>query len=126
MLYDSDPKAEEEETELKVVVLLVKLFHIFNTKASALLSAIRGDTKVAATKARPVEQVGRGLHILLVDHQDSFVMTLADYFRQTGATVVTVRTPVPTVLFDDLGNGKKPDLVHTSFFFAAFILIFVF
>ena len=32
--------------------------------------------------------------ILLVDHEDSFVHTLANYFRQTGAEVSTVRSPI--------------------------------
>ena len=30
--------------------------------------------------------------ILLVDHQDSFVHTLANYLRQTGAEVATLRS----------------------------------
>jgi anthranilate synthase len=54
--------------------------------------------------------VGDGVRILLVDHEDSFVHTLANYFRQTGAKVSTVRTPVPDEAFDRL----KPDLVVLS------------
>ena len=38
-----------------------------------------------------IPQNGLGKKILLVDHQDSFVHTLANYIRQTGAQVVTVR-----------------------------------
>src|SRR5690606_25674537 len=41
---------------------------------------------------------------------DSFVHTLANYFRQTGANVSTVRSPVADELFDRL----KPDLVVLS------------
>merc|ERR1719498_1736646 len=37
------------------------------------------------------KSVGEGLNVLLVDHQDSFVHTLANYIRQTGATVTTLR-----------------------------------
>jgi anthranilate synthase len=48
--------------------------------------------------------------ILLVDHEDSFVHTLANYFRQTGAEVSTVRTPVPEAIFDRV----NPDLVVLS------------
>jgi anthranilate synthase len=58
------------------------------------------------TKKHP----GEGVKILLVDHQDSFVHTLANYFRQTGADVVTVRTPVA----DDVFDRVKPDLVVMS------------
>lgn len=96
LLYDSIPEEEEAETELK---------------ASAMLSAIRDAHKTNVSgEARAASRVGEGLSILLVDHEDSFVHTLANYFRQTGATVSTVRSPVPEELFDRL----KPDLVVLS------------
>jgi anthranilate synthase len=96
LLFDSVPEEEEAETELK---------------ASAMLSAIR-DARAgnAAAGDRSTARVGDGVTILLVDHEDSFVHTLANYFRQTGATVSTVRTPVAEELFDRL----KPDLVVLS------------
>ncbi|MBZ9791302.1 anthranilate synthase [Rhizobium sp. 3T7] len=96
LLNDSDPREEEAETELK---------------ASAMLSAIR-DAKAgnSGKVSRDVAAVGKGVKILLVDHEDSFVHTLANYFRQTGATVSTVRTPVPDEIFDRL----DPDLVVLS------------
>lgn len=96
LLNDSDPQEEEAETELK---------------ASAMIAAIR-DAKSGndASSKRGVARVGEGVNILLVDHEDSFVHTLANYFRQTGATVNTVRTPVPEEILDSL----KPDLVVLS------------
>ncbi|MGR6430134.1 anthranilate synthase [Rhizobium sp. PAMB 3174] len=96
LLFDSNPQEEEAETELK---------------ASAMLSAIR-EAKVGsnAKTQRDVAAVGKGVNILLIDHEDSFVHTLANYFRQTGATVTTVRTPVPEEVFDRM----KPDLVVLS------------
>src|SRR6187399_1348551 len=91
LLFDSIPEEEEAETELK---------------ASAMLSAIRdAKTGNAAGTERTTARVGDGVNILLVDHEDSFVHTLANYFRQTGANVSTVRTPVPEEVFDRL----KPD-----------------
>ncbi len=96
LLNDSIPEEEEAETELK---------------ASAMLSAIR-DAKAgnSGKVSRDVAAVGKGVNILLIDHEDSFVHTLANYFRQTGATVSTVRTPVPEEIFDRL----NPDLVVLS------------
>jgi anthranilate synthase len=96
LLYDSDPAEEEAETELK---------------ASAMLAAIReAGAKNSAGVERAAARVGEGLSILLVDHEDSFVHTLANYFRQTGARVSTVRTPVPDEVFD----GLQPDLIVLS------------
>ncbi|EHS50425.1 anthranilate synthase [Rhizobium sp. PDO1-076] len=96
LLNDSIPEEEEAETELK---------------ASAMIAAIR-DAKTGndAKNKRGVAAVGQGINILLVDHEDSFVHTLANYFRQTGATVNTVRSPVADEVFDRL----NPDLVVLS------------
>ncbi|MGD9915266.1 MAG: anthranilate synthase [Rhizobiaceae bacterium] len=96
LLYDSNPAEEEAETELK---------------ASAMLAAIR-DARAgnAAGSDRTTARVGEGVRILLVDHEDSFVHTLGNYFRQTGADVSTVRTPVPEQVFDEF----RPDLVVLS------------
>jgi anthranilate synthase len=96
LLNDSIPDEEEAETELK---------------ASAMLSAIRdARTGNSGKVQRDVASVGKGVNILLIDHEDSFVHTLANYFRQTGANVSTVRTPVPDEIFDRL----DPDLVVLS------------
>jgi anthranilate synthase len=96
LLYDSDPEAEERET---------------TTKASALLDAIRRPRGVAAESAATgLIHPGSARTILLVDHQDSFVHTLANYFRQTGARVVTLRAGFPHAELDRL----RPDLVVLS------------
>jgi anthranilate synthase len=96
LLNDSDPQEEEAETELK---------------ASAMISAIR-DARAGNTAkvGRDVQKVGQGVKILLVDHEDSFVHTLANYFRQTGAEVSTVRSPVAPEIYDRI----NPDLVVLS------------
>ncbi len=95
LLYDSDPDAEEAETELK---------------ASAFLEAIRGPRRSAGRPPTAVPRTGGGRRVLLVDHQDSFVHTLANYLRQTGAEVVTLRSGFPAEAFDDL----KPHLAVLS------------
>ena len=96
LLFDSDPDEEERETELK---------------ASAMLTAVREAGKSNdASGARAVSSVGEGRKILLVDHEDSFVHTLANYFRQTGAQVTTVRSPISNQVID----AHSPDLIVLS------------
>ncbi|RKQ83525.1 anthranilate synthase component I [Brockia lithotrophica] len=77
VLYASDPKAEEEETLIKVAVLM-----------QALEVPGRDDDKKQAYRPR----FGKGKRVLLVDHEGSFVHILANYFMQTGAEVLTARS----------------------------------
>ncbi|WP_417667187.1 anthranilate synthase [Roseibium sp.] len=96
LLYDSVPEDEEAETELK---------------AEAMRAAVREAGLAAKSEDKTQKaKLGEGLKILLVDHEDSFVHTLANYFRQTGADVVTYRTPVADHVFHDV----NPDLVVLS------------
>jgi anthranilate synthase len=77
LLFDSDPEAEEAETRLK---------------ASALVQAVRGVQQDAAAESGSGEALpGKGLRVLMVDHQDSFVHNLASYFRSCGAELLTLR-----------------------------------
>ena len=119
LLYDSDPAAEEAETELK---------------ASAFRDAIlrpRDDGSAAAAAAADAAALAAGAsgaiskplahRILLVDHEDSFVHTLANYLRQCDAAAVeTVRAPggvdvetlrahAPTAVVLSPGPGKPSD-----------------
>jgi anthranilate synthase len=105
LLYDSDPEAEERETELKACALL-------ETLASAGGSGDDSErlARPASTSGSGSGPAGEGLTVLLVDHQDSFVNTLADYFRQQGAAVTTLRAGFATALLDQIG----PDLVVLS------------
>ena len=98
LLYDSDPAAEEEETSIK---------------AAAFLDAVLRPRGTAAAPAEPSERAGAGRRVLLVDHEDSFVHTLADYFRQTGAEVVTLRVGLGGAGLDEL-HDLQPDLVVLS------------
>lgn len=100
LLYDSDPDEEERETHLKASALL-----------GALEASRRPSAGAAAEEPAPQPDLpGEGLKVLLVDHEDSFVNTLADYFRQQGAEVVTLRHGFPVRMLDD----HAPDLVVLS------------
>lgn len=98
LLYDSDPEEEERETHIK---------------AAALIDAIRRPREAAAPDspgAAAADRPGGGKRVLLVDHQDSFVHTLANYFRQTGAEVVTLRAGFAASEWE----AVRPDLVVLS------------
>ena len=74
-LFDSKPELEDRECQ---------------TKAAALFQALRGDAPKPLSAFAP-DASGSGKRVLLIDHDDSFVHMLADYFRQVGATVSVVR-----------------------------------
>ena len=94
LLFESDPAEEEDEIRVK---------------ASAFLDVLRPETPPAATGDGGAG-IGGGLDVLLVDHEDSFVHTLADYFRQTGAGVETRRFGFDPALLDT----GRPGLVVLS------------
>ncbi len=102
LLFDSDPVAEEKECQ---------------TKAAALFQALRGDPPKPLSSFAP-DASGSGKTVLLIDHDDSFVHMLADYFRQVGAEVSVVRyvhaqTMLATKTFDLVvlspGPGRPAD-----------------
>ena len=102
LLYDSIPAAEEKETHVKARALLETL-----AEAGRLTSAPASGAAVPVPDPPAAE---RGLRVLLVDHQDSFVHTLGDYFRQHGAEVTTLRSGFAPALLD----SYRPDLVVLS------------
>ncbi|MDR3700616.1 MAG: anthranilate synthase component I [Candidatus Sulfopaludibacter sp.] len=112
LLYDSVPAMEERETRLKAT-------GFFRTLGA-------GDRPVSASVER--EHVGAGTRLLLVDNDDCFIHTLANYARQTGADVVTYRAGFPPELIAEIapslilispGPGRPvdfgvPDLVKAA------------
>jgi anthranilate synthase len=107
LLYDSNPVAEELETELK---------------ASAMIDAIvHSGPEDDSTQPEPVlkkasAKVGTGKSVILIDHEDSFVHTLGNYLRQTGASVQTLRSGPSALQGIEMliNKGQKPDLVVLS------------
>jgi anthranilate synthase len=93
LLYDSVPANEEQETRLK---------------ATGFFRALRAAAAQPEAAARP--KVGRGVRLLLVDNDDCFIHTLANYARQTGAEVVTYRAGLPLELVDRIA----PSLILIS------------
>lgn len=103
VLMDSDPQAEEAETRLKASVLLDVLRAANQPQAAPGVAA---STRSAG---------GSRLRALMVDHQDSFVMTLAAAFRQHGVDVSTLRAPAARArLVQNAAQGQLPDLVILS------------
>jgi anthranilate synthase len=106
LLFDSEPAAEEQETVLKARALLETL-----AEAAAGDEDRQAPRPAGASAVTPARGVaGDGLKVLLVDHQDSFVHTLAGYFREHGAAVTTLRAGFDQALLDDYA----PDLVVLS------------
>jgi anthranilate synthase len=98
LLFESDPAAEERETQLKARALLETL----GEGGTAQSAPARAAWSPAAA--------GAGMRVLLVDHQDSFVHTLGGYFREAGAEVITLRAGFDAGLLD----AWAPDLVVLS------------
>jgi len=78
LLYDSIPEMEEQETRLK---------------ATGFFRILGEEPAKPAVQVRDTE--GAGVRLLLVDNDDCFIHTLANYVRQTGADVVTYRAGFP-------------------------------
>jgi anthranilate synthase len=104
LLFDSDPEAEEAETRLKARALLETLAE---AGREAVPAPVPGPGPAAG---REPGQAGAGMAVLLVDHEDSFVHTLAGYLRELGAEVTTLRAGFDPALLDTYA----PDLVVLS------------
>lgn len=107
LLFDSVPESEEKETELKASACLNAVVNPFDLPVAATPHGPR----VGPAATSPVQgAAGGGKEVLLIDFEDSFVHTLANYLRQTGAKVTTVRhTQASKAL-----AGRLPDLAVLS------------
>lgn len=94
LLYDSDPASEDEECRLKAT-------NFFRALYPAL---------VTGPEKHQTRRVGEGVRLLLVDNDDCFIHTLANYARQTGAAVSTYRSNVALEAIET----TKPDIVLIS------------
>ncbi len=125
LLFDSEPAEEERETILKARALLETLAEAAAADAEAAAAGAGAGAGDGAGLAAGQDGAGQnaggdlltgaglpgdGLRVLLVDHQDSFVHTLAGYFREQGAVVSTLRSGFDVALLDDFA----PDLVVLS------------
>jgi anthranilate synthase len=94
LLYDSIPENENRECWMK---------------ATGFFRALDPE---AAKGARPFNKPDdqRGVRLLLVDNEDCFIHTLANYARQTGAEVMTYRAGFPLALIE----STAPSLILIS------------
>jgi anthranilate synthase len=96
LLYDSIPVSEELETR---------------AKATGFFRVLGRSPEVQQNPAALwAGNAGSGLKLLLVDNDDCFIHTLANYARQTGADVVTYRAGFPLGLIDEI----RPSLILIS------------
>ena len=108
LLFGSDPEGEEAETRLKASALLDAIRHSDRAPAPRVEAAPRTEAapRIGAGEDRP----GAGRRVMMIDHEDSFVHTLAGYFRRTGAEVATYRAGFPRRRIAE----ERPDLVLLS------------
>ena len=111
LLYDSVPEMEERETRLK---------------ATGFFRILGHEPEKPRVEVHDTE--GAGVRLLLVDNDDCFIHTLANYVGQTGADVVTYRAGFPPELIGQIapavilispGPGRPgdfgvPDLVKNA------------
>jgi anthranilate synthase len=93
LLYDSVPEMEERETRLK---------------ATGFFRILGGEPEKRRAEVRELD--GAGVRLLLVDNDDCFIHTLANYARQTGAQVITYRAGFPPELIREIA----PSLILIS------------
>ena len=114
LLFGSDPEGEEAETRLKASALLDAIRRGDRTPgpggeaASGTGAASR--TEAALRAEAGADRPGVGRRVMMIDHEDSFVHTLAGYFRRTGAEVATYRAGFPRRRIAE----ERPDLVLLS------------
>ena len=113
LLYDSIPEMEERETRLK---------------ATGFFRTLGGAETAPPAAITEHKSTGEGAKLLLVDNDDCFIHTLANYVRQTGAEVVTYRSGFPPELIEQVaptlilispGPGRPadfgvPEMVKTA------------
>jgi anthranilate synthase len=105
LLYDSVPADEAQETLTKAAALFETLNKAVAETEPPEVSRVGLANKVRITTTNTASK-----RVLLIDYEDSFVHTLANYIRQTGATVTTLRHGFSADVFD----RENPDLVVLS------------
>lgn len=87
LLYDSVPELEHEECRMK---------------ATGFFRALNATVSSPSEASQSPPMPGSRVKLLLIDNDDCFIHTLANYGRQTGAEVVTYRAGIPPELIQQI------------------------
>lgn len=121
LLFDSIPESEELETELKASALIDAITNDEDSPSVQVFPFSNSNAPPLSTSSTPEDN--KVIKVLLIDHEDSFVHTLANYVSQSGAEVVTCRSGenfknyMSSVAHDNNNNANfnaLPDLAILS------------
>lgn len=120
ILYDSDPHLEALETQTKAAAMeaVIQEFERLQIQEKetdlAIKAAIESGTKTEKNVETKLnlkydDSINKTTTVLVIDHDDSFVHTLAGYFEKQGCQVTTIRQSNVRQYFESLEKEEFLD-----------------
>eukprot|EP00924_Labyrinthula_sp_SR-Ha-C_P013608 maker-scaffold_5-snap-gene-8.7-mRNA-1 protein AED:0.03 eAED:0.03 QI:56/0.85/0.87/1/1/1/8/17/792 len=111
LLFDSNPESEEAETELKASAMIETILSGINKISNG--ESARKKQKVEELPM--LQDIRKQTTVLVIDHEDSFVNTLSNYFKQlSDSELYKVITMRHSSVDEEVLKNVQPDLVVLS------------